>query len=469
TVVYSGIINNLDTSDVYRFSVTDLDFGFISVPRTVNITLSGMSGDLDIRLIKDANSNGIVDSGDVLTSSSYGSNTAEWMSRTLGTGNYFLQVNQFGSANSNYHLSVSTGDWYSSNLSDAGIIGEARYADYYGGISRNDMINILREAKDGGSISGTELTDLRTLLSGKGSIMPESVRVLSNKLLNGDLANGRSGIGNLFSGSSATQMENLIGKWFLGTDRPDASGTYRYASGSLFQGGISYTDIDQGSVGDCYFLAALGSTAYQSPSMIQNMFTDNGDGTFTVRFFNNGVADYVTVDRYLPTTAGGNRVYAGWGGGSYTETNNELWVALAEKAYAQVNESGWLGRSVSENSYTSIGWGNGGNAMREITGQTTQGRGIPTDWWAGDLIERVVLINSLNAGAKITMGTLDFDLADSRVVADHEYSLVGYNSTTGRFKLFNPWGTDSGAANPGILELTWDEIQANFGYWSRTV
>jgi hypothetical protein len=30
------------------------------------------------------------------------------------------------------------------------------------------------------------------------------------------------------------------------------------------------------------------------------MFTKNGDGTYSVRFFNNGVAEYVTVDRELP-------------------------------------------------------------------------------------------------------------------------------------------------------------------------
>jgi hypothetical protein len=62
---------------------------------------------------------------------------------------------------------------------------------------------------------------------------------------------------------------------------------------------LSYQDVNQGNLGDCYLLASLAGTAYRTPSTIQNMFTDNGDGTFTVRFLRNGVANYVTVDRLL--------------------------------------------------------------------------------------------------------------------------------------------------------------------------
>ncbi len=163
------------------------------------------------------------------------------------------------------------------------------------------MISIFRDAKDGGVIDASELTDLRTLVSNSTLFtMADSVKVLSNKIANSDVANTRSTIGNLFAGSSDTQMENLIGKWFLGTARPVASGTYSYVSGSLFQNGLSADDVDQGAVGDCYYVATLASIAQEKPDYIQNMFTDNGDNTFTVRFYNNGVADYVTVDGLIP-------------------------------------------------------------------------------------------------------------------------------------------------------------------------
>ena len=69
------------------------------------------------------------------------------------------------------------------------------------------------------------------------------------------------------------------------------------------------------------------------------MFSDNGDGTYTIRFYNNGTPAYVTVDRYLPTDSSGRPVYA-WFGSNYANTTNELWVALAEKAFVEWHETG---------------------------------------------------------------------------------------------------------------------------------
>jgi hypothetical protein len=288
--------------------------------------------------------------------------------------------------------------------------------------------------------------------------MPDYVYNLSNKIVNSDPANTRSGIGNLFAGSSNTQMERLIGKWFLGNDRPmAATGTaYQYVSGSLFQGGISNTDIHQGGLGDCYFMASLATTAQRSGSTISNIFTDNYDGTLTVRFYNNGVADYVTVDRYLPVDTSGNAYYAGWGGGRYDNSNNELWVALAEKAYAQINESGWLGQETSANAYAEIDHGNSGVALRQITAHSTTGYGVSS------ISDKNTLISKINAGQMIVLNTLDVLPASSTLVADHSYAVTGYNSMTGRFSLYNPHGTNHAS-------LTWSEISANFEWWDATV
>ena len=57
---------------------------------------------------------------------------------------------------------------------------------------------------------------------------------------------------------------------------------------------------------------------------------DNGDGTYTVRFFRNGSPVYVTVNQELPVSSAGNSIYAGWGGFVNTYAGSELWVALAE-------------------------------------------------------------------------------------------------------------------------------------------
>lgn len=370
-------------------------------------------------------------------------------------------------------FTVETADWYDRNLTDYHTTNITRNFAVDGSLNRNDMIEILREVKDYGSVTSYELEDLRTIQNSLGYLMPEHVRNLSNKVIYTDPANARSGIGNLAADSSDVQMERLIGKWFLGSDRPTALSydrtttyTYRYVQGSLFRSGASYEDIDQGNVGDCYFLAGLGATALQSNSTISNMFIDNGDGTYTVRFHKpDGSRDYVTVDRYLPTGSTGYSQFAGWGGGRYDNANNELWVALAEKAYAQLNESGWIeqdntnsynGTTTSATAVSDNSAGiNGGwpyKAIRHITGSNTQHQNVSS------LTDVNNIISALNAGRMVVVNTTDAPSSD--IVDNHAYTVVSYNASTQRFTLYNPWGSE--------IEQTRTQLRDNFNTWDST-
>ena len=563
-------IATTDSSDLYRFSLNTL--------RNVSLALTEIStgADLDLRLIRDANSNGIVDTGEELVASTYSSNWNEAINKNLEAGDYFVQVyrwngnstyrlklaeaapqvrftvNQLvaidnpdsgwfgddadyyariningatwtsgvisnsnnispnwqfsqnvnsryvnievqiwdsdgGFAGSDDHIdidadsgyrnlditydlitnqitgdvsglggrlltttgtgdadrarmnfTVESGDWYTLNLQDAELVNLTRSFAADGVLSRTDMIEILRETKDGDVVDATELTDLRRILTSLDYMMPAHVENLSGKVIVSDPANNRSGIRDLSAGSSASQMERLIGKWFLGNDRPvAAAGTeYRQVSGQLFQGGISVNDIDQGSLGDCYVIAALGAFAHDRPSVIQNMFIDNGDGTFTVRFFKpDGSADYLTVDRFLPVNLSTNRLqYAGRDyEGLWNDATNELWVALAEKAYAQVNQSGYIDRG-HVNTYAALENGWMAPVMQQITGATSSDRAI-TSLTATQLIN---LVNS--ATTPITAGFVSG--GGFGVVDDHAYVITSYNAITGRFRLHNPWGND---------------------------
>src|SRR6185369_5546223 len=96
------------------------------------------------------------------------------------------------------------------------------------------------------------------------------------------------------------------------------------------------------------------------------MFIVNGDGTYTVRFYHEGVAEYVTVDSYLPAS-GGYLVYAHTGS-AVGDANNELWVSLAEKAYAQIKEMSYFGGA---NAYSSTEWQYAYTTLGNITGQST--------------------------------------------------------------------------------------------------
>jgi hypothetical protein len=346
-------------------------------------------------------------------------------------------------------------DWFDAAVSDPTLRTLARSLAADGSLARADWVQLFSQVEKDGTVSATEVHDLDDLLhtarvtssSAAGFTLPDSVRVLADKVVDGNAANAHfqgAALGNLHAGSSATQLQYLVAKWFYGSDHPLAAAgtTYRMVSGSLFVNGPSYGDVIQGQVGDCYFVAALAGVAKFSPQVIQQMATDNGDGTFTIRFYNAGVADYVTVDKALATTSSGAVEYAGTKG-------NELWAALIEKAYVQINEAGWLGHAAS-NSYAAIDGGYSDLAISQITG-------AKAGWKWANSATAANLIANVAAGKYTVLGSRLTNPGNG-VIAGHGYSLIGYNATTGQFALYNPWGS--------TISLTWSQIQQSFnGFW----
>ncbi|MDZ7995234.1 MAG: PPC domain-containing protein [Nostoc sp. EfeVER01] len=95
-VIRSGTISDTNTTDTYQFS---LDFY-----EGVDITLSGLQSDADIRLIADYNNNRIVDVGEEVARSNSGGTLSDVISNTVDSGTYFLQVNQYSSIQTAYTL-----------------------------------------------------------------------------------------------------------------------------------------------------------------------------------------------------------------------------------------------------------------------------------------------------------------------------------------------------------------------------
>jgi hypothetical protein len=147
-------------------------------------------------------------------------------------------------------------------------------------------------------------------------------------------------------------------------------------------------------------------------------------------------------------------VYANLGQ-SLTSSSNILWVPLLEKAYAQLCASGWNQRPAT-NAYASLNGGTATTSLPIITGGTEN---------AGNF-----LTNQSNFNAALAAGTL-FTLASTfsgnsslGIVPNHDYAVLGYDSTTGTYTLLNPWGWDETGEYPGILTLTWAQITANFSH-----
>ena len=216
------------------------------------------------------------------------------------------------------------------------------YGSYYSDnqLTRTEVIGLFRSSTDGGQVTTNEIKDLTNIVN--RSNMPVDVKCLAKNALAGDTSN----------------VNFLVDKWFYGKDRPKLGGfqniSYQQVNGSLFVNGASSTDINQGMVGDCYLIAALGAAADKFNHVVNTMFKDNMDGTWAVRFYKidgtRYIEDYVTVDRFLPVNSLGRAVFEDFGG-TASSTKNELWAALAEKAYAQ-----WA----RNNSYASLsgGWSN---------------------------------------------------------------------------------------------------------------
>lgn len=81
-----GLISNTNTTDSYLFS--------LEANEGVNIELTGMTGNANMRLIKDVNNNRIVDPFEVIASSSLRGTANDYINNIEDSGEYFVQIYQ---------------------------------------------------------------------------------------------------------------------------------------------------------------------------------------------------------------------------------------------------------------------------------------------------------------------------------------------------------------------------------------
>jgi Calpain family cysteine protease/RTX calcium-binding nonapeptide repeat (4 copies) len=371
-------------------------------------------------------------------------------------------------------------DWIDMSIADPMLRQLSRQLGADGTLNRNDMLAVLKQVKVGGVMSVDEFNDLQAFVASPNSStaltqLTPDVRSLLAKTVGASVANAKfqgSALGNLQVASTVQQLDKLEQKWFFGADRPATQYhpnetypttiyEYQLAAGKLFVDGASPKDVRQGKAGDCFLLGTLGSIALTDPDVIKNMFTENGDGTFSVMFFHNGAAEYLTVDSYLPIDDQGLFVYDGTGI-SYKDPNNELWVALAEKAYAQLNEQGWLELGgPAANSYQSIGLIGGKSAM-----VMTQVMGQPAAPTSLQVSNADAVAATFNAGNPVTFST-KLTVTNSTLYGQHVYMLVGISGTGANrvFHLRNPHGR-SVEGKALEVSLTWSQLVTDFQFFS---
>ncbi|KAF7699253.1 calpain-5a [Silurus meridionalis] len=133
----------------------------------------------------------------------------------------------------------------------------------------------------------------------------------------------------------------------------------------LFVNGISAHDLQQGQLGNCWFVAACSSLASRE-ALWQKVIPDWKDqewekdkpeayaGIFHFRFWRFGEWLDVVIDDRLPTT-NGHLVYC------HSNDSNEFWSALVEKAYAKLNGC-----------YEALDGGNTADALVDFTGGVSE-------------------------------------------------------------------------------------------------
>jgi hypothetical protein len=196
--------------------------------------------------------------------------------------------------------------------------------------------------------------------------------------------------------------------------------------------GPNPNDINQGDLGDCYFLSTLSAIAKVDPAVIRKDIINNNDGTYTVDF-SGAKTKEVRVSADLPTLSDGQLAYAGLGSGDST------WVAIFEKAFAEIR--------TAAKSYASI---SGGWMSEVFTDLGIKSQSIFTVASATALA--TLMAKDLNLGDAATFATEDTIQDGAPLIADHAYMLdavtVDQNGNPVSVRLRNPWGVD-GAGNDG--------------------
>ncbi|XP_057676501.1 calpain-5-like [Corythoichthys intestinalis] len=224
----------------------------------------------------------------------------------------------------------------------------------------------------------------------------------------------------------------------------------------LFVEGVSSHDLNQGSVGNCWFVAACSCLALK-PNLWKKVIPDWKEqewnskhpedyaGIFHFQFWIFGEWVDVVVDDRLPTI-NGELIYC------HSKDNNEYWSALLEKAYAKLSGC-----------YESLEGGNTGDAVVDFSGAVAEAINLEAeayykdqeklDHLFADLLKVYDRGGIISCSIKAQPHEIELKMGNG-LVKGHAYSvtavnrvrlghgLIAYfkNETIPMIRMRNPWG-----------------------------
>jgi hypothetical protein len=225
----------------------------------------------------------------------------------------------------------------------------------------------------------------------------------------------------------------------------DAKQVTAVTNRSLFGTGPLVDDVNQGSVGDCWFMAGLSSLANQKNALIRESAVDMGDGTYVVQFERGGTPTYIRVSNQLSTGNFNGFRYASPG------ASGNIWAMIMEKAFCYYRKG--------KNTYNSISGGFADEVLNDFNISSTTV--LPSSMTEAALYQAIS--SDLSSGKPVMFGTPN---NPPDLVGDHEYVIISASidsSGTTHYLVRNPWGVagDSLENSLGYATITYDQLVAN--------
>ena len=224
---------------------------------------------------------------------------------------------------------------------------------------------------------------------------------------------------------------------------------------TVFHEGIAVEDIVQGKICDCYFLSVLGSLC-KFPELVEKLFyfkEKTKEHIYGIYFYINGNKKLVLIDDYLPCVGIGFKQFA-----MSKSEENEIWVALMEKAWAKVNGN-----------YIRIGCGGTPNEVFDVLTEAYSEEIIIKQNIKDTLWNK--LVDGEKKGFVMTAGTsANDDVEDVGLSQGHAFTVLGIHEIKGEkvIRLRNPWGEGEFNGEWSDFSSKWtEELKQKYKYYEK--